>query len=96
MKPSTKKVVEHIVDNYRKAGKAMGRTEERNGQLASWMTKDTFDDTADKIQGAYDAGDFDNVPESEVDALMDKYGASDIYHLTASYFNATGKILNIE
>lgn len=96
MTPSTKKIVDRIVSNYRKAGRAMGKAERRNGELQSWMNQSTFDTTADAIQEAYDNGNFDNVPESEVDALMTKYGASDIYHLTASYFNATGKILNVE
>lgn len=96
MKPSTKKVVEKLVDNYRKAGKAMGRTERKVGELSSWMDQSTFDNTADKIQAAYDAGEIDTVPEADLDKLMDQYGATDIYHLTASYFNATGKILSVE
>lgn len=92
--PSTEKIVSRVVKNYRSAGKALAHAESHEGTI-SWMNQDTFDDTADAIQGAYDSHNFADVPASEVDGLMEKYGATDIYHLFASYFNATGKILNI-
>lgn len=96
MKNKTQKVVEKVVDSYRKAGKLMAKAERNNMELNSWMNQDTFDDTADAIEAAYNAGNFDNIPESELDELMEKYGATDIYHLLASYFNKTGKIINVE
>ena len=96
MKNKTQKVVEKVVDSYRKAGKLMAKAERNNMELNSWMNQDTFDDTADAIEAAYNAGKFDNIPESELDELMEKYGATDIYHLLASYFNKTGKIINVE
>lgn len=96
MKLTTQKIVEHVVDSYRKAGKAMAKAERRGAEMFSWMDQDTFDQDADAIQQAYADGKFENVKESDLDALMDKYGAADVYHLVASYFNATGKILNIE
>lgn len=94
-KYDTKKVVDHVVDSYRKAGKAMAKAERRNDDLSSWMNQDVFDQDADAILDAYNAGKFDNVDASQLDSLMDKFGAADIYHLMASYFNATGKILNV-
>lgn len=96
MKFNTKKIVEHIVDSYRKAGKAMAKAQSHGGDMSSWMDQDTFDNDADAVEQAYKEGKFENVPASDVDSLMDKYGASDVYHLVASYFNATGKILNIQ
>ncbi len=97
MKYDTKKIVSHIVDSYRKAGHALEKAERHNGgEISSWMDQDVFDRDADAIQTAYDEGKFDDVDASQVDSLMEKYGASDVYHLVASYFNATGKILNIQ
>lgn len=93
--PSTEKIVKYLVDSYRKAGRAMGKAERRGGELSSWMNQSSFDDTADKIEAAYDRGEIDNVDESQLDALYSKYGDSDIYHLVASYFNSTGHILNV-
>lgn len=93
--PTTEKIVKYIVDSYRKAGRAMGKSERRNGQLSSWMNQNTFDETADRIEAAYDRGEIDNVDESQLDDLYKKYGDSDIYHLAASYFNKTGRILNV-
>lgn len=97
MKYNTQKIVDHIVDSYRKAAKAMEKAERHNGgEISSWMDQDVFDNDADAIQSAYDEGKFDDVDVSQLDSLMEKYGASDVYHLVASYFNATGKILNIK
>lgn len=96
MKPSTEKVVARIVDDYRSAGRTIAKAQRRRAQQMDMMDSDTFDADADAIQAAYDQGKFDTVPESELPSMMEKYGATDIYHLTASYFNATGKILNVE
>lgn len=97
MKYDIKKIVDHIVNSYRKAGRALEKGRRRNGgDMSSWMDQDVFDKDADAIQAAYDEGKFDDVEASQVDALMEKYSASDVYHLVASYFNATGKILNIQ
>lgn len=96
MKLDTKKIVEHIVDSYRKAGKAMAKAQSRGGEMSSWMDQDTFDNDADAIQQAYADGKMENVPADQLDSLMGKYGASDVYHLVASYFNSTGKILNFQ
>lgn len=74
----------------------MAKAERHGAEMASWMDEDTFDQDADAIEKAYNDGNFENVAQSDVDSLMEKYGASDIYHLVASYFNATGKILNIQ
>lgn len=95
MKSKTQKVVEHIVNSYRKAGKAIGRAQRHGAEMSSWMDSDTFDSTADAIQEAYDKGEFENVDENKVSQMMDEYGAPDLYHLTATYFNKTGKILNV-
>lgn len=96
MKNKTQKVVEKVVDSYRKAGKMMAKAERNNTELNSWLNQDTFDSTADAIEAAYKEGKLDNVPQSELDELMEQYGATDIYHLLASYFNKTGKIINVE
>ena len=97
MKYDTKKIVDHVVDSYRQAGKALEKAERHNGGvMASWMNEDTFDEDADAILDAYNQGKFDDVDASQIDSLMEKYGAQDVYHLMASYFNATGKIINIK
>lgn len=93
--PSTQKIVDYIVNNYRKAGKAMAKAASRNGALASWMSQDSFDETANNIEAAYNEGKFEDVDSSTLEKLFTKYGASDIYHLVASYFNSTGKILRL-
>ncbi len=96
MRPSTEKVVRRIVDDYRKAGREVAKAEFRHDEKMDLMSPDTFEADADAIETAYEQGKFDTVQESALDGLMEKYGATDIYHLTASYFNATGKILNVE
>ncbi len=98
MKPSTEKIVRHIVDNYRRAGHAIDKAEERRNSVEyqSWMSPESFESDAEAIETAYRNGEFENVKEADVDRLMEQYSAPDIYHLTASYFNATGKILNVE
>lgn len=93
--PSTQKVVEHIVNDYRRAGKVLARTAEHVG-TTGFMTEDSMDADADAIEAAYQAGKFDTIPASELDSYMEKYGATDIYHLTATYFTQTGKILKVE
>lgn len=93
--PTTQKIVEQIIKDYRTAGKALAKAEQRRGPLSSWMDRDTFDDDADKLQAAYDAGEFEDIDATRLNELMEKYGAPDIYHLTASYFNNTGKILRV-
>lgn len=96
MKLTTEKIVAHIVESYEKAAKAMEKAQSHGAEMSSWMDSATFEQDADAIQQAYNDGKFENVKQSDIDSLMEKYGASDIYHLVASYFNATGKILNIE
>lgn len=96
-KYDTKKIVDHVVDSYRAAGKALEKAERHNpDDMSSWMNQDVFDEDADAILNAYNEGKFDDVDASQLDSLMEKFGASDIYHLMASYFNATGKILNVK
>lgn len=93
----TEKIVRHIVDAYHSTAKAVHHAENHgNAEFASWMSGDTFDADAAAIMTAYNDGKFENVTEPAVEGLMKRYGASDIYHLTASYFNATGKILKVE
>lgn len=93
--PSTQKIVDYIVKSYRQAGKAMAKAASRNGTISSWMSQDSFDETATNIQEAYNEGKFEDVDSSTLEKLFTKYGASDIYHLVASYFNSTGKILRL-
>lgn len=96
--PSTQKIVDRIVKSYRQAGRAVSKAARRNdGQMSSWMTQNTFDRTADSIEAAYENGQFENVSdENRLNSLFEKFGAGDIYHLVASYFNSTGKILNLQ
>lgn len=98
MKPSTEKIIRHIVDSYRRAGHAIDKAEERRNSVEyeSWMSPEAFESDAEAIETAYQNGEFENVKEADLDRLMEQYSAPDIYHLTASYFNATGKILNVE
>lgn len=97
MTPSTEKIVKHIVDNYRRAGRAIDKAEERRDtEYQSWMSPESFENDAEAIETAYEKGEFDTVKEADVPKLMEQYSAPDIYHLTASYFNATGKILKVE
>ncbi|MDE6301163.1 MAG: hypothetical protein K2M19_05565 [Muribaculaceae bacterium] len=94
--PTTQQIVEKIADDYRRAGKALAHAAERNGGMSGFMNQANMDADAEAIMAAYNAGNFENVPASDVDKLMEKYGSADIYHLTASYFTSTGKILNVE
>ena len=96
MKPSTEKIVNRIVDDYRRAAKTVAQAERRHDQEMDLMTPSSFEADAEAIQTAYDQGKFEDVAADDVQSLMEKYGATDIYHLTASYFNATGKILNVK
>lgn len=95
-KETTQQIVERIADDYRRAGKALAHAAEHNGGAAGFMNQANMDADAQAIEAAYQAGNFENVPASDLDKLMEQYGASDIYHLTASYFTSTGKILNVE
>lgn len=96
--PSTKKIVDYIVDSYRKAGRTLAKAARRNdSESDTWLQPSSFDTTADAIESAYEKGDFEDVKdESQLKSLFDKYGDTDIYHLVASYFNSTGKILNLQ
>ncbi|MCM1033102.1 MAG: hypothetical protein NC405_05020 [Odoribacter sp.] len=96
--PSTKKIVNRLVSNYQQAARAISKAERRNdGEMSSWMTPESFEQTAESIESAYENGNFENVSdESQLQKLFDKFGAADIYHLAASYFNSTGKILNLQ
>ena len=95
-KESTEQIVAKIADDYRRAGKALAHAAAHNGGSAGFMNQANMDADATAIEAAYKAGNIKNVPASDLDTLMEKYGASDIYHLTASYFASTGKILNVE
>lgn len=95
-RPSTQKIVEHIIHDYQLAARAMGKVEEKHPQAdGSFLNPDNLSQDATNIEVAYDKGLFDDVTPDKVEGLMEKYGAVDIYHLTASYFNATGHILNV-
>lgn len=94
--PSTKKIVEHIVKDYETASRAMGKVaREHPDAEGSFLNADNLEEDAVSIQTAYDKGLFDEITPEQLDALMAKYGATDIYHLTASYFNSTGRILDL-
>ena len=95
-KETTQQIVEKIADDYRRAGKALHHAAEPNGATAGFMNQANMDADAAAIETAYRDGRIDNVPAADLDKLMAQYGASDIYHLTASYFASTGKILNVE
>lgn len=94
--PSTKKVVDHIVKDYETAARAMNKVMDRHPDTeGSFLNSDNLDADAVSIQDAYDKGLFDDITPEQLQPLMEKYGAVDIYHLTASYFNSTGHILNV-
>lgn len=92
--PTTQQVVEKIADDYRKAAKAIGHAS--HGDAVGFMNPAVMEEDATAILDAYNEGKIQNVSADELSKLMDQYGASDIYHLTATYFNSTGKILNVE
>lgn len=93
---TTQQIVEKIADDYRQAGKALEHAARHNGGMAGFMNEANMDADATAIEAAYTAGNFENVSAADLDKLMKQYGVSDIYHLTASYFTATGKILNVQ
>lgn len=92
--PSTRDIVEKLADDYRRAAKQMGH-HRSNPNAPSWLDPDTFTKDADALEQAWKDGKTHDVPAPQLPELMEKYGATDIYHLTATYFNDTGQILQV-
>lgn len=94
--PTTKQIVDKLIDDYRRTASVLRRTHRRQDTPATWMNGNVFDKDADDLADAFKAGKFHPVSAADVPELEQKYGAQDIYHLTATYFNATGEILQVQ
>ena len=96
--PDTKAIVEHIYNDYTKRCEMIIYQNEMfslEKEFVAWCDETWLYDFATDMMKAYEEGNFLDVPESEIPAMIERYEYDDIFDLVDNYFYRNKKIVNV-
>ena len=96
--PDTKAIVEHIYNDYMTRCEMIIYQNEMlslEKEFVAWFDETWLNDIAVDIMKAYEDGNFLDVPESEIPAMIERYEYDDIFDLVDNYFYHNNKIVNV-